>query len=54
MGTFIVGAAVLCVAALTARYVFRKTKQGECIGCAGGCSCGKGEHSGCCHGQDTK
>ncbi len=38
MGTIVVGLAVLLVAALAARSVYRKKKQGGCLGGCAGCS----------------
>lgn len=46
IGSLMVGLAVLLVAALAARSVYRTKKQGGCLGGCGGCSgCGH-EHDG--------
>lgn len=45
MGTIIVGAVVVVVAALAARSIYRDKKSGKaCSGCSGGCA---GCHGGC-------
>lgn len=51
--TVIIGAVVFFAVLAAARYVVRKTKNGECVGCAG-CGCGDKEGSHSCQAHTKK
>ena len=48
MATYIIGAVLLAVVLLAARYVIRCKQQGGCVGCGGKDGCG-----GCCHCHES-
>ena len=48
MATYIIGAILLGIVLLAARYVIRCQKQGGCVGCGGEDGCG-----GCCHCHES-
>lgn len=47
MPTVIVGAVILAALVAAVRYVYKKSKAGQCVGCPGGCSgsCHCSEHN---------
>lgn len=49
MATYIIGAILLGVLLLAARYVIRCKQRGGCVGCGGG----KGGCGDCCHCQES-
>ena len=48
MATYIIGAILLGIVLLAARYVIRCQKQGGCVGCGGKDGCGS-----CCHCHES-
>lgn len=48
MSTWVIFGLLLAAMFLAARYAWRKTKKGECVGCSG-CKGQEGGGCGCCH-----